>query len=152
MGKTFRITRSQQLPCDIHAAWAFFSIPANLAKITPPNMQFIAKSDIADQPVYEGMMLYFDVSPLFGIRVRWQSRIMQVDSPRSFTDIQTKGPFKLWCHRHEYLANADGVLVLDTVDYQLPFGVLGRLAHFMVRKNLEKLFDYRVQTLEGIFG
>ena len=71
-------------------------------------------------------------------------------SQRSFTDIQTKGPFKLWCHRHEYLANADGVLVLDTVDYQLPFGIFGRLAHFMVRKNLEKLFDYRVQALDGL--
>ena len=152
MGKTYGITRSQQLPCDIHTAWAFFSIPSNLSKITPPDMKFMAKSAIADQPVFEGMVLDFHVSPLFSIRMRWRSQIAQVDGPYSFTDVQTKGPFKRWQHRHEYIANAEGVLVLDTVDYQLPFGLLGRLAHGLVRKNLEKLFDYRIQTLERILG
>lgn len=152
MGKTYRITRSQQLPCDIRTAWVFFSIPANLMKITPPDMKFTAKSAIADQPVYEGMVLDFHVAPLFGIRMGWRSQITQVDAPYSFTDIQTKGPFRQWQHRHEYIANAEGVLVLDTVDYQLPFGLLGRLAHGLVQKNLEKLFDYRVQTLERILG
>lgn len=36
--------------------------------------------------------------------------------------------------------------------YQLPYGLLGWLARGIVRRKLEKLFDYRVQTLEQLFG
>ena len=33
-----------------------------------------------------------------------------------------KGPYKLWNHFHEFIPNKEGVLMKDTVDYELPFG------------------------------
>ncbi|MFC3199535.1 hypothetical protein ACFOET_18105 [Parapedobacter deserti] len=42
-----------------------------------------------------------------------------VESHRSFIDLQAKGPYRLWRHHHGYIKNQKGVLVLDTVDYQL---------------------------------
>jgi ligand-binding SRPBCC domain-containing protein len=120
--------------------------------MTPPAMKFTISSDVANQSVYEGMVLDLHVSPLFGIPMKWQSTITQVDPYRSFTDLQTKGPYRLWRHHHEYIANQAGVFVLDNVEYQLPFGILGNLAHRLVRKKLEKLFDYRYETLERLFG
>ena len=150
--KTYRLRKTQQLSCDIETAWAFFSIPANLARITPPEMKFTEDSDAANQPVYEGMVLDFHVSPLFGIRMKWQSQITQVNPGRSFTDMQTKGPYRLWRHHHEYIPNNDGVLVVDTVDYQLPYGLLGRLAHGIVRRKLEHLFEYRHRVLAKYFN
>jgi ligand-binding SRPBCC domain-containing protein len=41
----------------------------------------------------------------------------------------------------------------DHVDYALPFGVLGRIAHRLrVRAQLEEIFAYRRKAIEGIFG
>ncbi len=152
MGKTHRITRSQQLYCDIHTAWAFFSSPGNLAAITPPEMKFTVRSNHGDTPIHEGMLIDYYVSPLLGIRLPWKTEIIHVDYQRSFTDFQQKGPYRLWHHHHEFEPNADGVLMHDTVDYQLPFGALGRLAHPIVRRKLVQIFDYRYQVLERRFG
>jgi hypothetical protein len=41
----------------------------------------------------------------------------------------------------------------DEVEYALPFGVLGRLAHtFQVRRNVEQIFDYRQKQIARMFG
>jgi len=46
-----------------------------------------------------------------------------------FADIQTKGPFKGWHHRHEFaLETRDGVggaLVRDRIECEVGFGALG---------------------------
>ena len=61
-----------------------------------------------------------------------------------FVDAQIYGPYALWHHTHEFEADGDGTIVRDTVRYALPFGVFGGLAHLaFVRRDLEKIFDYR---------
>jgi hypothetical protein len=41
----------------------------------------------------------------------------------------------------------------DTVEYVLPFGFLGRVAHALqVRRNVEKIFDYRYERIRETFG
>ncbi len=41
----------------------------------------------------------------------------------------------------------------DRVEYALPFGPLGRLAHGLaVRRQLEEIFAYRQKTIAEIFG
>ncbi|MFC7524083.1 hypothetical protein ACFQRK_09030 [Parapedobacter sp. GCM10030251] len=149
--KTYRLTRSQQLPCDIHVAWAFFSAPGNLARITPPDMKFTVRTPVGNQPIYEGMRIDYYVSPLFGIRLKWQTEITHVDHERSFTDIQKKGPYRLWHHHHEFIPNNGGVLMHDTVDYQLPFWMLGNLIQGVVQKKLNHIFDFRHQVLTTLF-
>ena len=143
----------QLLPVDIQTAWAFFSSPNNLALITPPEMDFISLSPMADgAEIYTGMLIDYTVKPLFGLPLRWQTGIVSVQKPHSFTDKQLKGPYRLWEHTHTFIQTENGVLMKDEVKYQLPLGPLGGLAHaLLVRKKLQALFRYRKAAIERIF-
>lgn len=148
-----QLYREQQLNCDIETAWKFFSAANNLSKITPKDMNFIVLSKFENDEIYEGMIIDYFVSPLFGIKMKWQTEIIHVDFLKSFTDFQKKGPYRLWHHFHEFIENEKGVLMKDTVDYELPLGFLGDIAHsILVKKKVEDIFDYRYQILEEKFN
>ena len=145
--------REQQLNCDLQTAWEFFSSPMNLPKITPKDMAFTVLSEQKTNTIFEGMIIDYTVSPLFGIPLKWKTRITEVIPNKSFTDFQEKGPYKLWNHHHEFIPNEKGVFMIDKVDYELPFGVLGNMAHALfVKKKLEKIFRYRFHVLENLFN
>lgn len=149
----YQLYKEQQLDCDIETAWVFFSSPFNLSKITPKDMGFVVKSNLGKKPIYEGMEITYTVSPLLKIPLKWKSKITQVDFQKSFTDVQEKGPYKYWNHFHEFVPNEKGVLMRDKVDYELPFGFLGSIAHkLLVKKKLETIFSYRNQILEETFN
>lgn len=149
----FQIYREQQLQCTLAEAWDFFTSPKNLANITPQDMAFTVLSDNKEEPIYEGMLIDYTVSPLLKIPLRWKTRITEVYFQKSFTDFQFQGPYKLWNHRHEFIANKEGVLMKDTVDYELSFGFLGVIVHQVIVKNkLAKIFDYRFQVLDNLFN
>lgn len=144
--------REQQLNCDIATAWKFFSSANNLSEITPKDMSFIVLTEMEDDEIYEGMLIDYYVSPLFGIKMKWQTEITHVDFQKSFVDFQKKGPYKLWNHHHEFIPNEEGVLMKDTIDYELPMGFLGEIVHrLFVRKKLEHIFDYRFRVLRKLF-
>lgn len=148
-----QLHREQQLFCDLNTAWNFFSNPNNLSKITPKDMGFTVLSQPDSDKIYEGMLIDYTVSPILRIPLNWQTRITQVDWNKSFTDFQQKGPYKYWNHFHEFIPNNKGVLMRDTVDYELPLGILGTLAHrVMVKKKLENIFNYRYTVLEKLFN
>ncbi|MCX2452296.1 SRPBCC family protein [Pedobacter sp. PLR] len=148
----YQLKKEQQLYCDIESAWDFFSSPHNLSRITPKEMGFDVLSDLPEVDIYKGMIIDYTVSPVLGIPLKWQTQITAVNYQKSFTDFQKKGPYKLWRHHHEFIPNEKGILMIDTVDYELPFGIIGKMAHsFMVKKKLEYIFDYRYQVLEQIF-
>lgn len=148
-----QLKREQQLNCDIETAWKFFSSANNLSKITPKDMNFIVRTKLENDEIYEGMTIDYYVSPVLGIKMDWRTEITQVDQHRSFTDFQMKGPYKLWNHFHEFIPNEKGVLIKDTVDYELPMGFLGEIAHKLFVKNkLEQIFSYRFNILEEMFN
>ena len=145
--------REQQLNCELQTAWDFFTSPMNLAKITPKDMAFTVLTNNNNKKIFEGMIIDYTVSPLLGIPLKWKTRITEVIPHKSFTDFQEKGPYKLWNHHHEFIANEKGVLMKDKVDYELPFGVLGDLVHrLFVKKKIEKIFNYRYHILEELFN
>jgi ligand-binding SRPBCC domain-containing protein len=149
----YQLYREQQLSCNLSTAWSFFSDPENLSKITPKDMGFVVLTKNTDGAIYEGMEIDYTVSPLLGIPMKWKTRILKVDFQKSFTDFQAKGPYKLWNHYHEFIPNQKGVLIKDTVDYELPFGFLGTIAHVILVKNkLKTIFDFRFEVLEDKFN
>lgn len=148
-----QLYREQQLNCDIETAWHFFSSPVNLSKITPEDMRFEIISADDHKDIFEGMIINYIVSPMFKIPLKWRTRISQVELNRSFTDFQERGPYKYWSHFHEFIPNSNGVLIKDTVDYELPFGILGNIAHrIFVRKKLADIFNFRYVVLEKMFN
>lgn len=148
-----KLYREQQLNCDIETAWIFFSSANNLSVITPKDMNFTVLTKLKNDEIYEGMLIDYTVSPLFKIPMKWQTRITQVDFQKSFTDFQQSGPYKLWNHFHEFIENENGVLVKDTVTYELPMGFLGEISHTLFVKNkLKSIFDFRQEVLEVMFN
>ena len=148
-----QLYREQQLDCDIETAWLFFSSASNLSKITPKDMGLTVLSDYENKQIFVGMIIDYTVSPLLKIPLKWRTRITQVELNKSFTDFQEKGPYKYWNHFHEFIPNKDGVLIKDTVHYELPFGTLGNIAHrIFVKKKLAHIFDFRYSVLEKLFN
>jgi len=116
-------------------------------------MNFIVRTKLSDDAIYEGMIIDYYVSPLLNIKMSWQTKIIEVNNRKSFTDFQEKGPYKLWNHHHEFIENENGVLMKDKVDYELPLGFLGEIAHVLfVKKKLKHIFDYRTQVLDKMFN
>ena len=76
--------------------------------------------------------------------MRWVARHTAYDPPRSFEDVQERGPFRRWRHRHVVEPHPQGATLRDEIDYEPPLGPLGRLAEpFLIKPRLRKLFDYR---------
>lgn len=142
----------QFLPISIQKAWDFFSSAKNLAIITPPEMQFNILTKFDDAEIYEGMLIEYKLKPLLGIPVYWKTEICKVDKPYLFTDKELKGPYKIWEHTHTFIEKENGVLMKDQVKYELPFGILGQIAHtLLVRKKIENIFKYREKVLKKLF-
>ncbi|MGB4774979.1 MAG: SRPBCC family protein [Daejeonella sp.] len=152
--KTYSLRFSQNLPVSLKTAWDFFSSPANLAKITPPEIGFTITSDFKpDQKMYPGMLITYKVSPLFGIKMNWMTEITHVKEYEYFVDEQRFGPYALWHHQHHFKEIPAGIEMTDLLDYALPYGFIGRIAqHLLVKKELKKVFDYRVAKVEELFG
>lgn len=145
--------RQQQLNCDLKTAWLFFSNPNNLAKITPKDMAFTVLSKDINETIYEGMEIEYTVSPILKIPFYWKTMITQVDFEKSFTDFQVKGPYKLWNHFHEFIPHENGVLMKDTVTYELPLSFLGTIAHKLVVQNkVNAIFNFREKILNQQFN
>ena len=133
-------------------AWEFLSNPANLGKITPPQMDFqILESN--GVPMYAGQIIHYRVSPLKGIKTHWVTEITQVAQGSYFVDEQRFGPYSMWHHQHHIEAVEGGVCMRDIVDYKLPLGPLGRLAHYLfVGGQLKRIFRFREKALNEQFG
>ena len=66
-------------------------------------------------------------------------------------DEQAEGPYRYWHHRHEFKPTEFGAQVFDRVDYKLPGGPLGWMAHrTVVRAQLDEIFDFRQKALAEI--
>ena len=150
--KIYQYKTSQFLSTDINTAWNFFSSAKNLATITPPELGFKILTDLGDKDIYEGMLIEYTVKPLLGIPLHWKTEIGKIDKPNMFMDNQLKGPYKIWQHTHHFTQKENGVLMEDEVKYQLPFGFIGQITHsLIVKKKIERIFEYRKETLDKIF-
>lgn len=144
--------RQQFLPINREKAWRFFSSPVNLSVITPAELDFKIISTLNEGEIFEGMEIDYTVRPLLGIKMNWKTEISQIKNQQFFTDKQVKGPYKVWEHTHIFEDAQDGVLMTDIVNYELPFGVFGKLIErLVIRNKIHAIFDYRKLTLEKMF-
>jgi ligand-binding SRPBCC domain-containing protein len=145
--------RIQLIPAPLDKVWSFFADPANLPLITPPEMKFVVLSATEGDRIYAGQLFEYTLRPLRWMRTRWLTEITQVEPGHSFVDEQRRGPYRLWHHQHHFRNISGGVEMTDQVHYTVPFGFLGDLANVLVvRPKLDKLFLYRRQVVERMFG
>lgn len=149
--KVYELKREQVASQDIEEVFAFFERPENLAGITPPSMDF---SILTPSPVtmQSGALVDYTVK-IMGIRSRWTTLITDYDPPHRFTDVQLRGPYSYWHHAHRFEPIDGGTRLVDEVRYVLPFGPLGQMAHaLLVKRQLRKIFDHRMQVIDGLFN
>jgi len=142
------LERQQRVTASMEQAWAFLQNPANLDRITPPDLQFRIVTDVP-AVMFNGLIVEYRITiPLFGTHT-WVTEIKHIRAGHSFVDEQRLGPYRFWYHYHEMQQVNDGVLLIDKVLYQPPFGLLGRLLHrIYIRRTLERIFSYRRERLE----
>jgi len=130
--------------------FAFFADPRNLPRITPPwlRLRLLAPPP----PMAAGAVLDYRIAWL-GVPLRWRAVIREWEPPAGFVDVQVRGPYARWEHRHRFVPDRGGTWVEDHVTYRLPFGALGRLVHArLVRRQLEAIWAYRRARLAALLA
>ena len=132
------------LSVPLETTFEFFSDARNLEEITPPFLKFriVTPAPIEMEP---GALIDYQLK-LRGIPLRWRTEIVDWDPPRGFTDVQLRGPYRKWVHRHDFKEENGGTLVSDTVHYRVPGGSLAD--RMFVRKDLIRIFAYRHTKIE----
>lgn len=162
----------QWLPYPLELVFAFFANPENLPRLMPtwqkarieeaafappPPRPLAADPALRLKSIAAGagtrMTLSFRPFPYSPIRVPWEAEISEFVWNDHFCDIQLRGPFSYWrhCHRLQYETRVNvsgvpihGTLVRDEVEYELPYGALGNLAHrLVIARQLRSTFAYR---------
>lgn len=150
--KIYQINTKQNLPISVKEAWEFLSSPNNLAEITPKYMNFKILSG-ADKSIFAGQIIQYKVTPVLGITLKWVTEITHVKQNEYFVDEQRFGPYSLWHHKHFIKEIDGGIEMEDIVDYKIPFGFLGKIAHSLfIEKKLRQIFNYREKKLVKLFG
>lgn len=150
--KIYTLHKKQNLPISLETAWEFLSNPKNLKTITPNYMSFDILSG-AEKPMFPGQIIQYIVTPIFGIKTKWVTEITHVKELEYFVDEQRFGPYALWHHKHFIKEIDGGIEMEDIIDYKIPMGVLGQIAHpFLVKPKLEEIFAYRQKKLVELYG
>jgi uncharacterized protein len=146
------IFRAEQfVPRPLDEVFEFFSKAENLQELTPAWLHFRILS-VDPSPVRKGTLIRYSlrwrIFPIY-----WTTEIIEWQTPHRFVDVQLKGPYKLWHHEHRFAAEGNGTRITDEVQYDLPFGFLGRIAHTLkVRNDVRQIFAYRTEAVDRLFG
>lgn len=88
----------------------------------------------------QGDLVCFEARHL-GIRQRLCARITEMERPRRFVDEMVRGAFLSLRHVHEFTATAGGgTVMVDTITWKSPFGLLGSVADAVVLKRHMRWF------------
>src|SRR5262245_34776486 len=130
--------------------FAFFADPRNLLRVTAPHLRVRLRTECTQ--LAAGAVLDLDLRWL-GLPLRSRLYIREYDAPYRFVDVQVRGPWARWEHRHMFLEDRGGTWVEDRVTYRLPFGPLGRLVHAaLVERQLMLAWAYRKARLEALLA
>ena len=152
VGENYQLRTKQVLKVPVEKAFSFFEDPANLSEITPDWLDFQTINHEVNSDLFEGAELRFTIR-WFSLRFAWQTKITEYLPPERFTDLQVRGPYRLWEHKHFFEEIPEGTLMRDEVMYRIPFGILGRLLHgVIIRKQLEEIFNYRALRIDEWSG
>ena len=165
----YRLECELWLPVPIERVWEFGSNPKNLAGISPKHLGV----RIPNPPACEnGALVVIEMAPWgISLPLKWHSRLSHVQPTgpkRLFVDTQESGPFAYWRHEHHFESGESevtahsngqkvkmreaGTWIRDFVEYEVPFGPAGLLAHKLFgRAQLEAMFAYRTKMFRSVF-
>ena len=125
---------------EISKVWDFYTDMSHLAVITPPHLHLqVLKT--THQKLVEGSEVW--LTGKLVTRSTWHSKITSL-KPYEYVDEMLTGRFRIWKHSHIFRKVAEKTTdVIDEIDFELPYGPLGRLFEPYVARQLEKTFKHR---------
>lgn len=145
------LERKQIIKRSQEEVFNFFADAGNLEKITPPELNF---KILTPQPIdiRKGTLIDYKLK-LRGFPITWKTEITQWNPPFDFVDTALRSPYKQWIHLHRFNTGENGETIMeDIVRYRLPFEPLGDIGLFLVKRELNYIFDYRYRIIEEIFS
>jgi len=136
--------------CPINRVWEFYTDIRHLDRITPKEMKLKVIS-ATSQKLTQGSEIWLEGRILMIYKSKWHSMITSYSiSPQQYlyVDEMLSGPFKKWRHLHKFYAvtndnNQKQTQVIDEIDFELPYGIIGKLFDGYAYRRLEKLFCNR---------
>ena len=120
--------------------------------VSPPDVATAHSKELAG--VGSEIVTSFRLFPFLPFHVKWTARITEFEWNHHFADVQIKGPFQRFYHRHELISEirdeVGGTVVRDVIDYEVGYGFVGRLAEKFITGQLQQTFKYRQQALEKL--
>ncbi len=146
-----RFEMVENLAAPLSRIFDFFSRPANLVKISPPELHFQLVS--APEQLHLGARVALQ-GRRWGLSQRLVSEVTTWEPEQLFVDEQREGPFKKWIHTHRFEALPDGGTCLtDRIDYEPPGGMLGFVVTVKaVERDLKWIFEYRREKLTQLLA
>ncbi len=87
----------------------------------------------------------------FGIYWTHQSLITSFQYPTYFTDEMIKGYFKNFKHQHSFLKTNIGTEMIDIIEYEIPYNMLGKiLDQLLLKKYLIQFITTRNHTIKHV--
>jgi ligand-binding SRPBCC domain-containing protein len=146
--KVWEVRSRLRLPRPLAEVFSFFGDAGNLQELTPPFLHFrvLTPRPIEMKP---GTLIDYRIR-LHGIPVGWTTKITVWEPPHRFVDDQLRGPYRLWHHEHTFEEVEGGTLCADRVRYAVLGGAL--VNRLLVERDVRKIFAYRHQRLQQLFG
>ena len=140
------LERETVVPASLADTFSFFSEATNLERLTPGWLNFHIRSK-GPLVMREGLEIDY-VIVLRHLPIPWKTRIDVWEPGVRFVDRQVNGPYLWWHHEHRFEAVAGGTRVIDRVEFvpRLRWVTTG-----VVRRDVERIFDFRQETLKHLF-
>ena len=135
-----KFKQSFTVNCNIDDVWNFYTDIRHLLVITPADIAIKVEPIKA---ITEGAE--FKLTSNLIRNSEWKARITYC-KPYEYIDEMIDGPFKTWKHLHMFVPsnNNNDTKVIDIVEYELPYGTLGKLTNLIyVHRKIRQIFEYR---------
>ena len=142
---------SSRIPASAEAVFDWHEALGAFERLTPPWERVRVVRH--EGGIRDGAQVSLLVGPA-PFSLRWDLEHRDYQHGRSFTDLQTRGPFRFWKHVHRMIPEGPDACVLDdTIEYELPLGRVGWLVgRLFVERKLRRLFAYRHDITRRAFA
>ncbi len=136
--------------CSVDKVWEFYTDVKHLEIITPKETD-LKIINVTSQNIVQGQEIWCSGKIIAKRRTVWHSKITFL-KPYEYVDEMLGGPFKRWRHLHKFHdIDRKQTEVVDEIEFELPYGIFGKLFEGYAYKQLHKIFEHRkVATIRAL--
>lgn len=131
---------------NIDRVWEFYTDIHHLEVVSPRVIK-LKLLECTDRILKKGTIACFNGRIIIG--ARWCSKITFLEKYEYVDEMvqheNIKPPFRVWSHRHKFeLIDNNKTRIIDKIEFELPFGFVGKLLEFYIETKLQKIFEHRI--------